>query len=135
MLINLSNHPFEKWPQNQLDAAKLYGPIVDLSFPTIDPKSETSDINLLADKYEIKVRKLLASQSKEMKFIHIMGELTFCFALVVRLQKMGIICLSSTTTRQTTDHPDGSKTTRFGFVRFREYCLPSQELYPKLNLK
>jgi hypothetical protein len=135
MLINLSNHPFEKWPQNQLDAAKMYGSIADLPFPTIDPQAETLDIDFLADKYEIKVRKLLAGQSREMKFIHIMGELTFCFALIMRLQKYGITCLSSTTTRQTTDHPDGSKTTKFGFVRFREYCLPSQELYPKLNLK
>ncbi len=135
MLINLSNHPFEKWSQNQLEAAKLYGSIVDLPFPTIDPQAETFDIDFLADKYEIKIRKLLANEPKGMKSVHVMGELTFCFALVVRLQKYGITCVSSTTTRQTTDHPDGSKTTRFGFVRFREYCLPGQDLYPKLNLK
>ena len=121
MLINLSNHPSEKWSEKQLDAAKKYGPIVDLAFPVIDPRAETFGIDFMADKYEIKIRKLLASQMKGMKFIHIMGELTFCFALVARLQKYGITCVSSTTTRQTVDNPDGSKTTRFDFVQFREY--------------
>ena len=121
MLLNLSNHPSEKWSQKQMDAATFYGEVVDLPFPDIDPKAESGVIDLIADKFEIKIRKLLSHESKENKFVNIMGELTFCFALTAHLQKYGITCLCSTTTRQTIDNPDGSKTTRFDFVRFREY--------------
>jgi hypothetical protein len=121
MLINLSNHPSEKWSQIQLDAAKLYGAIVDIPFPSVDPEAETFDIEFLAENYESKVIQLLASEPSGLQAVHIMGELTFCFALVSRLQKVGITCLSSTSSRQAIDHPDGTKTTLFGFVRFREY--------------
>jgi len=123
MLINLSNHPSEKWSQSQLDAAKFYGAIVDLPFPAIDPEAETFDIEFLAETYESKVIQLLASEHSGSQAVHIMGELTFCFALVSRLQKLGFTCLSSTTSRRTIDHSDGTKTTLFGFVRFREYSL------------
>lgn len=121
MLINLSNHPSANWPQPQLEAAKLYGAIVDLPFPAIDPEAETFDIELLAETYESKAIQLFASEPFGLQAVHIMGELTFCFALVARLQKLGFTCLSSTTSRRTIDHSDGTKTTLFGFVRFREY--------------
>jgi len=123
MLVNLSNHPSEKWSLQQSEAAKLYGSVVNLPFPAIDPEAETHEIESLAESYEIKVRQLLSVETSGLQAVHIMGELTFCFALVVRLQKVGITCLASTTRRHTADHADGSKTTRFGFVRFREYAL------------
>jgi hypothetical protein len=33
----------------------------------------------------------------------------------------GLRCVASTTERRAVDHPDGSKTSEFRFVRFREY--------------
>lgn len=121
MLINLSNHPSADWPEAQLKAAQFYGPVTDLSFPVINPSAETFNIELLAETYEIQVRQLLTKESTGYNAVHLMGELTFCFALAVRLQKVGIPCLVSTTNRQAIDAPDGSKISRFEFVRFREY--------------
>ena len=121
MLINFSNHPSAEWSELQQSAAEKYGPVTDFPFPAVDPMAETYQIEQLAETYEIKFRKILAKDNTGIPAIHIMGELTFCHALVKRLQRVGIICLASTTDRETVNNPDGSKTARFGFVRFREY--------------
>ncbi len=121
MLINISNHPSSSWGENQLKAANRYARVADLAFPHIDPEADTNDLFQLAKQYEEKIRKLLAAESTGTFAVHIMGELTFCFALVARLQKAGISCLASTTQRKTIDNGNGSKTVLFDFVRFREY--------------
>jgi hypothetical protein len=121
MLINLSNHPSADWPENQLEAASVYGMIKDLDFPAIDPNAETCDVVQLTELYEVKIRKLCAEDPDSRFAVHLMGEMTFCFGLVSRLQKIGITCLASTTRRQTVNHPNGSKISKFAFVGFREY--------------
>lgn len=122
MLINLSNHPYATWPENQLYAAEEFGGITDLTFPSVDPWAEPEQIDVLAQKYEIKLRKLRAKGGDFDRFaVHLMGELTFCCALVKKLQKNGIKCVASTTTRRTTVQANGAKISHFEFVRFREY--------------
>ena len=121
MLLNFSNHPSAEWSERQLKAAEKYGGVLDYPFPAIDPMAETYEIGQLAETHEIKLRKILANELQGLSAIHIMGELTFCHALVNRLQRVGITCLASTTVRETVNSADGSKTCRFGFVRFREY--------------
>jgi len=123
MLINLSNHPSANWSQSQLAETVKYGQVFDLPFPAINPDAETNEVMQLAENFEAKVRQLLTDKTNELNAVHIMGELTFCFALVARLQNAGITCIASTTSRITTDLPDGSKASRFDFVRFREYVL------------
>ncbi len=123
MLINLSNHPISTWDGNQIQAARQYGSLVDRPFPAIDPMASEEEIEQLANQHFRQIMEDFSSSDEEKSAVHLMGELTFCFALVARLQRAGITCLASTTQRQTIDHPDGSKTTRFGFVRFREYPL------------
>jgi len=122
MLINLSNHPSEKWDETQKNAAQPYGKLVDLPFPAIDPEAEMDAVVQLAEQYEIRIRQMFAQETTSAFAVHIMGELTFCFALLVRLQKAGITCLASTTRRETFENGDGLKTSRFEFVRFREYA-------------
>lgn len=121
MFINLSNHPVSSWSEKQRDAAAHWGKIADLPFPAIDPAATADSILLLAEQYETKIRKLHANETTGAFAVHVMGELTFCFALVVRLQKTGILCLASTTRRKTIDNGNGSKTVQFDFVSFREY--------------
>jgi len=121
MLINFSNHPSKDWSELQLKAAEKYGMVTDWPFPAVNPMVETYDIGQLAETYAMQLRKILANEEQGISAIHIMGELTFCHALVNLLQLFGITCLASTTARETVNNPDGSKTTRFGFVRFREY--------------
>jgi hypothetical protein len=116
MLLNLSNHPSSSWPEKQTqEAEKEYGPIQDMPFPHIDPKSDDQQIRELAQIYLDQIITLKPAA------VHLMGELTFTFALVELLKSHGIPCLASTTTRNTEDLPEGKKITHFQFVRFRNY--------------
>ena len=122
MLINLSNHPAFQWSEPQIKiACQQFGQVIDLPFPAIDPGADTDAIAILAEQYEVKIKKTLAAENTGTFAVHLMGELTFCFALVSRLQKAGITCLASTTRRETVENNNGSKTSKFEFVRFREY--------------
>ena len=123
MLLNLSNHPSEKWSQHQLVAAEIYGPIIDLPFPAVNPAAEPVEIDKLAEKFRRQIGSLLKADSSGIKAVHVMGELTFCFALVQKLKADGIVCLASTTLRQTTSLTDNSKISQFEFARFREYFV------------
>ena len=77
---------------------------------------ETDDIEFLAEQYEQKIRTLLATENSGAFAVHLMGEMTFCFALITRLKSIGIDCIASTTRRNVTDNADGSKTTHFEFA-------------------
>lgn len=114
--INLSNHPSEGWSEEQLAAAQKYGEIVDIHFPNIEPSFTTSMVNSLAG---ITVDTIIAL-GKDIT-VHIMGEMTFTYAVVSRLKALGITCLASTTERNTITTPDGKKISEFKFVQLREY--------------
>jgi len=119
MLINLSNHPSEKWSKKQLNATLEYGQILDMAFPAIDPAASTEEIEALANAYYAEIVNIFKDRDDNCA-VHLMGELTFTFALVQKLQKKGIKCIASTTQRLVTDNGP-SKTVEFNFCRFREY--------------
>lgn len=121
MLINLSNHPSEKWSPLQTEAAKVYGKIIDLPFPAVDPLADSAKIDQFAQSYFLQIVSILATESKGPDAVHLMGELTFCFSLVLKLKTSGIQCLASTAKRETCELPDGAKKSKFVFARFREY--------------
>ena len=116
MFINLTNHPSSGWSNEQLEAAQQYGEIVDLSFPTIEPTFTSKDIHELADVVVEGIQDLDISP-----VVHVMGEMTFTYAVVARLKARGITCLASTTERNTIMTADGKKISEFKFVQFREY--------------
>lgn len=120
MLVNLSNHPSSHWPDEQLFAAQeLYGHIVDMEFPYVDPTWSSNEVDSLAEDY---FQRFQSSIPRHAGFaVHIMGEMTFCFALIQKLKAVGIACVASTTHRNVIEHPDGSRTANFEFVRFRQY--------------
>lgn len=118
MFINLSNHPSSAWEAKQIEVARRYGEIVDIPFPQVNPENSHQDIEVLADKYAA----MIENMGKETyTIVHIMGEMTFVFALVSRLKGMGIKCVASTTERIATELEDGTKLSEFSFVNFREY--------------
>ena len=115
MLLNLSNHPSPSWPPNQLATAhQLYGEVEDLPFPPIDPDWATEEVQQLAAEYFEKV------VQRRPAAVHLMGEMTFTFALVQMLKAAGIPCLASTTRRNVTEE-GGKKIVQFQFVQFRPY--------------
>lgn len=116
MLVNLSNHPSGFWSEEQLAAARLFGDIVDVPFPNIDPSSSSATVHSIADKAVGDITAMA-----EDIVVHVMGEMTFTYAVVSRLKALGIRCVASTTERKTTYSSDGTKLSEFSFVKFREY--------------
>ena len=116
MLLNLSNHPSTSWSEEQIAATQSrYGTVQDLPFPQIPPTWTTDEVEQLVEEHITKIRQANPTA------VHLMGELTFCFSLVAKLQRIGIPCVASTTERNTIDKPDGTKIAVFRFVKFREY--------------
>ena len=123
MLINLSNHPSNKWGKKQQDAAsEKYGIISDLPFPTISPNWGETKIQQLSDEYFVKIAKILDQCPNDPKqnAVHIMGEFTFVFKLVTLLKNSSINCIASTAERKVQEI-DGKKIVEFKFVQYREY--------------
>ncbi len=121
MLINLTNHPSSTWSKEQLiTAERLYGSIIDIPFPSVDPNGNEDYITKLADDYCQRVQNTLSGDSIT---VHIMGEMTLTFAIVNKLQKNGITCIASTTKRCSMEQPDGRTLSVFRFVKFRRYSL------------
>jgi len=122
MLINLSNHPSEKWDSEQLEAAKSkYSSVIDLPFPYIDPNAEEKEVSELAGEYVEKCLAILKFARNGGNAVHIMGEANFCFTVVGKLLEKRVKCVASTTERVVEDVEGGEKVSRFKFVRFREY--------------
>ena len=120
MLINLSNHPAAKWNAGQLEQAQAqYGEVRDLPFPKVDPYADEAAILQLAHDYVARAQALLPATGHHA--VHLMGEMTLTYALVQAFRAEGLPCIASTTAREVAQEADGTKTSVFRFVRFREY--------------
>lgn len=115
MLLNLSNHPSTRWTEKQKKAAIVhYKMVKDMSFPQIAPIASKKGVKKLAKVYFKKIQKLNPLA------VHLMGEMTFTYALVRKLKKANILCIASTTNR-IVEEKDGKKIVQFEFVQFRVY--------------
>lgn len=118
LFLNLSNHPLALWEAPQLAAARALGEPEDLPFPVISPEADDAEIAKLAEEY---AQQIMPRAEEREVVVHLMGELTFCFALVARLQRAGIRCVASCSQRDAQLLEDGSKRSVFRFVQFRNY--------------
>ncbi len=119
MLINLSNHLSSKWSKEQLIAANIYGEIIDVAFPDVDPNGDESYISSLVDEYEAKVV-TIAGEIDDIT-IHVMGEMNFTYSFANRMKQRDILCIASTTRRIVEQISDDKKIVRFQFIKFRSY--------------
>jgi hypothetical protein len=119
MFINFSNHPSDRWSEEQRFAAvELGGKIVDVPFPNIEPTALLDDVKRLALVY---FDKIVDDNQDENYVIHVAGEMTFVYRFVSLCQSAGVLCVAATTERVVAENPDGSKTSTFRFVKFRPY--------------
>jgi CRISPR-associated DxTHG motif protein len=115
-LLNLSNHPSANWSEKQIKTAQhQYGPIEDIPFPAILPEWTEAEIDELSSRYLEQIR------PRRPAAVHLMGEMTFTYALAQKLKTAGIPCVASTSERQVVDLGEGRKEAQFRFVRFRPY--------------
>jgi hypothetical protein len=123
MLLNFSNHPSSEWPEKQiLEANRLFGSVMDLSFPDIPPDASYEEIIKLADQYADKILHL--KNKYELISLHVMGEFTFTYNLIKKMEEVGIPCYASTTARTAEEIAENNvikKLSRFEFVAFRRY--------------
>lgn len=117
MFINFSNHPSANWSREQLEAARRYGEVADLSFPVIESSFTKEDILCYVEKYV----EIIQRMKDDNTVVHVMGEMTFTYNIVNALKKLGLTCLASTTERIATENDDGTKLSEFSFTKFREY--------------
>lgn len=118
LFINLSNHPSSTWQPAQLKAARQYGEIIDIDFPTVDALCKPERVDHLANQY---AQDIINRGAPTCITAHVMGEMTLTFRIVELLKAQGIRCVASTTERIVTDLTDNRKETQFTFVQFREY--------------
>lgn len=116
MLINITNHPYDEWPEEQKRAAnEQFGEIRDDPHPQIPPEADTDEIVRIVDGLLGQITDMAPDAA------HVMGEHTFCFLMVCRLQQRGIACYAGTTSRSVIKMSDNEVRRTFGFVRFRRY--------------
>ena len=118
LFINYSNHPSSGWSQKQLSAAREFGEIVDIPFRSVAPEADSAELERVAGE---ELTKILEAASGKNAAVHLMGEMTLTYILVRELKASGIRCVASTTARSVVENPDGTKTSDFDFVRFRDY--------------
>ena len=119
MFLNITNHKSTMWSQKQINAAHVYGEIVDYPYPELSPSFSTEDISRIARE---ELRKIIAMKPSACL---VAGEWSITFQLVDGLLKAGVKVLSACSERNTVEqqNPDGTstKTSHFDFVQFREY--------------
>ena len=118
VFINYSNHPSSNWSQKQLSAAKKLGEIVDIPFRSVAPEADSAELERVAGE---EFTKILDAADGKNAVVHLMGEMTLTYMLVRKLRASGIRCVASTTARRVVENADGTKTSDFDFVRFRDY--------------
>lgn len=119
LFINFSNHPVSSWDEAQTAAALALGEeLVDMPFPTIDPEWDEARISDLVEEYVHRI--VDAGRGYASVTVHLMGEFTFCYALVHRLSAVGIRCVASCTRREV-HSTDQGLVHAFHFVQFRAY--------------
>lgn len=112
--VNFTNHPSERWPENQRQAAEAFGEIVDVPFPAVEPDQDEAYIMRLADEYE---EKILAYQPN---VVLCQGEFCLVYQIVSRLKEKGIRVVAACSERVVKEEGN-VKTAVFEFRRFRVY--------------
>ena len=121
MLINLSNHPSDRWDESQKKAAKDFGEIIDIPFPEVSPLYDENDILNLANEYVSMIKQIATLGDSVM----VQGEFSLTYSLINELKKAGYRTISACSERKSRDYKgaDGQtvRESVFTFVRFREY--------------
>ena len=119
MFINFSNHPSSLWSEKQREAAKQYGEIVDLKFPSVNPDDSKDDLIRLAETCTEQILKF------KPQCVMCQGEMGLVYHVVRKLKEEGIRVVAACSHRmveETIDENNNSvKSSKFVFVQFREY--------------
>jgi len=122
VLINFSNHPYEKWSKKQKRAAQEYGNTIDLPFPPVPGNADEKDIEILCEKAVQDILEMINDDPETT--VMVQGEYTLTYSVVKKLSDRGIRVLASSSERLVNETYDNGKIFKhieFRFERFREY--------------
>lgn len=120
LVINISNHPSSGWGDAQKDACGDVI-IVDDKFPNISPSADADELDAACFCYADWLTSTINGINKDRIAFVVAGAQGALFRIVGFLKMTGYTVLEATSERNTTINPDGSKTVRFDFVRFRSF--------------
>ena len=119
MFINFSNHPSDKWDDNQLREARKWGEILDIPFPAVPAAADEAEVAALADE---KLRQILAEKPDA---VLCQGEFTLTYAVVEHLLEAGITVVAACSERVSEERQEADghveKVSVFRFQQFRRY--------------
>lgn len=125
VLINFSNHPYEKWSAKQKEAARVYGDTVDMPFFVVPTRATEEEIAGMAGEAVREIENRIASASDPRDAVMVQGEFTLTYAVVTLLLNHHIRVISACSERWVRDTVDREgnpvKQAYFRFERFREY--------------
>ena len=102
MLINVSNHPSEKWDKKQWEAAMKYGGIIDIPFPSVDPYANEDKIESISDSLLTEIQK----KATKSDIVMIQGEYTLTYQVVKCLKQSGFTVISACSERIVEENTD-----------------------------
>lgn len=104
-------------------AGELFGNVVDVDFPLIDPAWDGPKVKETAREYFHRCQSLLhkVNQTEE-NAIHLMGEMTFVYHFLCFAVEHGTRCVASTSRRIVRQNGQG-KEVYFRFEQFRDYFI------------
>ncbi len=119
MLINVSNHPSEKWSDEQRKCSLEYGEIIDMAFPSINVQITSEGIDKLVEEYS---QKILMYHNP---VVLLQGEYIFTYRLVRKLKARGLKVVAACSERKATEYVNEEgitiKKSEFVFCGYREY--------------
>lgn len=119
LFINHTNHPSAQWSEEQLQAARQYGDVVDMPFPQIEAGLSEAEVHDMAEAAAGRIAELKPSA------VLVQGEFTYSYALIRLLQTAGIRAVAACSERQTiavlNERQETLKQSVFKFVQFRVY--------------
>lgn len=117
--VNFTNHPSERWDEEQKESALKYGEIVDIPFPPVNAMANEVEVHDLAEEY---VRKIM---EKDPCAVLCQGEFCLAYQVINMLKERNITVLAACSERNVTEHNVQGKEVKkeviYQFRRFRKY--------------
>ena len=114
IFINFSNHPSDRWSNEQKKAALNYGEIIDIPFPSVDSNGDESYIKETGNKMIERI------MSYHPKAVLCQGEFTLAFQVINMLLDQDITVVAACSERIVKE-VGNKKESYFNFKKFRKY--------------
>ena len=119
LFVNFTNHPSERWDEEQKKSALKYGEIVDIPFPAVAAMADETEVRDLAEEYVSKI------MEKEPCAVLCQGEFCLAYHVINMLKERGVTVLAACSERNVIERGAQGKEIKkeviYLFRQFRKY--------------